>query len=153
MMENRWKYTDPNNQPEPMHQLGDIVYVRCPWDRLAYEHISKSEVRKIVVRWLTDHWDILYYLRTDIDDNRLKSSRLNPYYYEDGSVRTMFDTPQEVMEKNIVRFIEGVHNKVDAITKTMRQLGYKEPVIIDKLCHLVVHETKEIGKSDERALR
>ena len=134
-----------------MHQLGDIVYVRCPWDRLAYAHISKSEVRKIVVRWLTDHWEIRYYLRTDVDDNLFKSSRLNPYYYEDGNVRTMFDTPQEVLEKNIARFIEGVHTKADSIIKMMRQLGYKEPVIIDKLCHLVVHE--ETGKSDERALR
>lgn len=151
MIQDRWKYTDPNNQPEPMHQLGDIVYVRCPWDRLAYAHISKSEVRKIVVRWLTDHWEIRYYLRTDVDDNLFKSSRLNPYYYEDGNVRTMFDTPQEVLEKNIARFIEGVHTKADSIIKMMRQLGYKEPVIIDKLCHLVVHE--ETGKSDERALR
>lgn len=151
MIQDRWKYTDPDNQPEPMHQLGDIVYVRCPWDRLAYAHISKSEVRKIVVRWLTDHWEIRYYLRTDVDDNLFKSSRLNPYYYEDGNVRTMFDTPQEVLEKNIARFIEGVHTKADSIIKMMRQLGYKEPVIIDKLCHLVVHE--ETGKSDERALR
>ena len=152
MMENRWKYTDPNNQPEPMHQLGDIVYVRCPWDLTAYAHISKSEVRRINVRWMADHWEIHYYLRTDIDNNRFKSSRLYAYYYEDGNVRTMFDTPQEVMEKNIVRFIEGVHTKVEAITKTMRQLGYKEPVIIDKLSHLV-YETKETWKHDERALR
>lgn len=150
MMENRWKYTDPNNQPEPMHQLGDIVYVRCPWDRLAYAHISKSEVRKIVVRWLTDHWDIVYYLRTDVGTD-IQSAKQTPYYYEDGNERTIFDTPQEVIEKNIAEFIKDVHTKTDSIIKTMRQLGYKEPVIIDKLCHLVVHE--ETGKHDERSLR
>ena len=151
-MENEWKYTDPNNQPEPMHQLGDIVYVRCPFDVTDYAHISKSEVRKINVEWLTDHWEIRYYLRTDIDDKIWKSSKLSAYYYEDGNGRTMFDTPQEVIEKNIARFIEGVHIKVEAITNTMRQLGYKEPVIIDKLCHLV-YGVKETGNNEKRALR
>ena len=153
-MENEWKYTDPNVMPVPMKKLGDIVYASCPWDGRNYDYISRCEIRKINVRWRTDHWDIVYYLRTDIGERGLQSSRQAPYHYEDGNERTIFDTPQEVIESNIARFIERVHTQTDLIINTMRRLGYKEPVIIDKLCHLVVvHETKETGKYDERALR
>lgn len=152
MMDNKWKYTDPNAMPVPLKKLGDIVYTSCPWDGRNYEHISRCEVRKIEVYWIDDHWNIFYYLRTDVGTD-IQSSRQTAYSYEDGNERTIFDTPQEVIEKNIARFIGMVHTQTDSIIKTMRQLGYKEPVIIDKLCHLVVHETKEIGKHDERALR
>ena len=150
MMENKWKYTDPKAMPVPLKKLGDIVYTSCPWNGSDYDYISRCEVRKIKVRWNEDHWDIVYYLRTDVGTD-IQSAKQAPYYYEDGNERTIFDTPQEVIEKNIVRFIEEVHTKTDGIIKTMRQLGYKEHVIIDKLCHLVVHE--ETGKHDERALR
>ena len=153
MMENKWKYTDPKAMPVPLKKLGDIVYTSCPWDGRNYDYISKCEIRKINVRWCKDHWEIIYYLRTDIGEMGLQSSKQRGYYYEDGNERTIFDTPQEVIENNIARFIDVVHNEVEAITSTMRQLGYKEPVIIDKLSHLVVHETKQTGKSDERALR
>lgn len=150
-MENKWKYTDPNAMPVPLKKLGDIVYTSCPWRWDDYDHISRCEVRKIEVIWCEEHWNIFYYLRTDVGTS-IQSARQAPYFYEDGNERTMFDTPQEVIEKNIANFIKDVHTKTDAIIKTMHQLGYKEPVIIDKLCHLV-YGIKETGKSDERALR
>lgn len=152
MMESKWKYTDPNVMPVPMKKLGDIVYTSCPWDGRNYHYISKCEIRKIQVRWCTDHWDIIYYLRTDIGEKGLQSSKQCGYYYEDGNERTIFDTPQEVIESNIARFIERVHTETDLIINTMRRLGYKEPVIIDKLCHLV-YGIKETGNYEERALR
>lgn len=145
-----WKYTDPKAMPVPLKKLGDIVYTSCPWDGRNYEHISRCEIRKINVKWNTDHWDIIYYLRTDIGD-MVQSSKQRAYYYEDGNERTIFDTPQEVMERNVKRFFESTQSKMNGIVSKMRSMGYTDAEIRQVLDPRRIYE--EIGKSDERALR
>lgn len=149
-MAKKWKYTESNARPVPLKKLGDIVYTSCPWQWDNYDHISRCEVRKIEVHWIEDHWGIDYYLRTDVRTS-LQSSRQIPYHYEDGNERTMFDTPQEVMERNVKRFFEYTQRNMNGIVTKMRSIGYTDEEILQMLDQRRIYE--KIGKSDERALR
>lgn len=150
MMETKWKYTDPKAMPVPLKKLGDIVYTSCPWRWEDYDHISRCEVRKIEVIWCEEHWNIFYYLRTDVGTS-IQSSRQAPYFYEDGHERTIFDTPQEVIERNVKRFFESTQSKMNGIVLKMRSMGYTDSEIRQVLDPRRIYE--EIGKHDERALR
>lgn len=129
MMEKPWKYTDPKGMPLPVHKVGDIVYIPCPWSYDNYEHISKCEIRKINVFWSEDHWEIVYYLRTDIGERGLQSSRQCGYHYEDGNERTIFDTQHEVIELNVRQFFSETQRKMNQVINKMHGLGYTEEAI------------------------
>lgn len=130
-----YKYTDKNHPPVPTLKVGDRCYCSCPWG-VRYDHVSTCEIRKVEVRWYepTDYdkergekgyWHIDYYIRTDIDQVGLKSTRMFAYRLgDDGREADLFLTPQEVMDRNIEDFKKSLIRQVDGIRKEMKRLGY-----------------------------
>lgn len=139
-MEDRgYKYTDKNHPPVPMLKVGDRCYTHCAWNYHNYEHISVCEVRKVEVRWYEPtkyekeqgeygYWHIDYYIRTDVNNVALKSTRMYAYHTgEDGfAIKDLYFTPQEVLESNIRDFGRELFSRVTALQNTMRKLGYSQ---------------------------
>lgn len=138
MEKEKWKYTDKAHPPVPLLKVGDICYCRCSWDYYNVSHISKCEIRKVEVRWIeynehertelgwVSHWNIDYYIRTDIDYPALKSTKLYTYHLEDGNRQDIYLTPQEVLEENVKEFIKQTKTKMQGLQKVMQRLGYSE---------------------------
>lgn len=137
-----YKYTDINHPPVPLLKVGEICYTRWAHGGLNYSHVSMCAIRKVEVRWHEPseydkkqgeygYWYINYYIRTDIDRPELKSTKMYAYSTneEGGRLKTLFFTPQEVLEKNVADFMKMVKDTAGEIRKTMLSLGYSEDKI------------------------
>ena len=127
------RFTDKNHPPVPTLKVGDICYAHCPWIR-NFAHVSTCEVRKVEVKWHEDgegkYWNIYYYIRTDVDNKALKSTRLYPYSLgDDGRRANLYLTPQEVMAENIEYFKRELMSNINSIAKTMKSLGMEDKQI------------------------
>lgn len=127
------RFTDRNHPPVPQLKVGDICYASCQWgSRDHYDYISTCEVRKVEVFWHEEeeYWYVKYYIRADIDDQYLKSTKMYSYYLVGEGARCggfpIYRTPQEVMDDNIREFKERVFNQLASMRGTMRKLGYSE---------------------------
>ena len=121
----------------PLLKVGDRCYTSCPWSvGHRYDYVSTCEVRKVEIKWYeanawdlesVGHWEIIYWIRTDVDNLGLKSTPRHSYRLgDDGREPDLFLTPKEVMDKNIEKFKDMVFKQADSIRKTMHQLGYSK---------------------------
>ena len=131
------KFTDKNHPPVPTLKVGDICYAHCPWIR-NHSYVSTCEIRKVEVKWNEGedggYWNINYYIRTDIDNRGLKSTKMYAYKLgDDGRTADIFLTPQEVMAENIERFKSELMSNIKSMAKTMKSLGMEDKKITIKL--------------------
>lgn len=138
-----YKYTDKNHPPVPLLKVGDICYAHCQWGVGAhYADISKCEIRKVEVKWCEPsdydkergevaHWIINYFIRSDIDEVGLKSTKMYSYSTDEegGRLKSLYFTPQEVMDENIEDFLKSTYNIAKRMRSTMKKLGYSQEKI------------------------
>lgn len=132
-MKVEYKFIDKNHPPVPQLKVGDICYTKSDSVICRYGY-SKCEVRKVEVKWIepcgyndnVGHWSIVYYLRTDIDDPVLKSTRLQPYTLNEcgGRLQTIYLTPQEVMKTIVNDFKRDATEWVGRIKSELLAIGY-----------------------------